>query len=106
MIPDWFAAIEHANDLLAPRGLLTIVDFYVSRKYPAEGMTRHSWANRTLWPAWFANDNVNLSMDILPFLRYKFRQDVLLERMGTAPIVSFLKFPYYVFVGSKKAPKN
>jgi len=105
MIPDWFAAIEHAQTLLSAKGLLTIVDFYVSRKYPAEGMVRHNWATRTLWPAWFANDNVNLSMDILPFLRFKFHQDVLLERMGTAPIVSFLKFPYYTFVGTKKSGK-
>jgi S-adenosylmethionine-diacylgycerolhomoserine-N-methlytransferase len=105
MIPDWFAAIEHANSLLSVRGLITIVDFYVSRKYPANGMVRHGWATRTLWPAWFANDNVNLSMDILPFLRNKFHQDVLHERMGSAPIVSFLKFPYYTFVGSKKPAK-
>ena len=105
MIPDWFAAIEHAHQLLSPRGLLTVVDFYVSRKYPAEGMVRHGWFTRTFWPAWFANDNVNLSMDILPFLRNKFQQKQLHERMGTAPIVSFLSFPYYIFVGAKKPSK-
>lgn len=103
MIPDWFAAIDHATTLLSPRGLLTVVDFYVSRKYPADGMVRHNWFTRTLWPAWFANDNVNLSMDILPFLRYKLQQYVLLERMGPAPIVSFLTYPYYIFVGTRKA---
>ena len=106
MIPDWFAAVEHANTLLSSRGIITVVDFYVARKYPAEGMASQSWATRTLWPLWFANDNVNLSMDILPFLRYKFRQDVLLERMGSAPLVTFLKTPHYIFVGSKKVFLN
>lgn len=105
MIPDWFAAIDHASTLLSQKGLLTIVDFYVSRKYPSEGMTRHGWLMRSFWPLWFANDNVNLSMDILPYLRYKFHQDVLLERTGPAPYVSFLHYPYYTFVGSKKAIK-
>lgn len=105
MIPDWFAAVEHAQRLLSPRGLLTVVDFYVSRKYPVDGMVRHNWFSRTLWPAWFANDNVNLSMDILPFLRYKFQQKQLHEHTGPAPIVSFLTYPYYIFVGSKKPSK-
>lgn len=105
MIPDWFAAIEHAKSLLSPRGLITVVDFYVSRKYPAEGLIRHNWLVRTLWPAWFANDSVNLSMDIMPFLRHNFNTDVLLEKMGPAPIVTFLKYPYYIFVGSKKPVK-
>src|SRR5690606_43869 len=58
MIPDWFAAIENAWAMLKPGGLIGVVDFYVSRKHPAEGLTRHGWLTRTFWPAWFANDNV------------------------------------------------
>lgn len=105
MIPDWFAAVDHAKTLLSNKGLLTVVDFYVSRKYPAEGLVRHNWFVRTLWPAWFANDSVNLSVDIMPYLRHHFHTDVLHEKMGPAPIVTFLKYPYYIFVGTKKAAK-
>ena len=36
MIPDWFGAIENAKRLLKPTGKLGVVDFYVSRKFPAE----------------------------------------------------------------------
>src|SRR3954463_4846190 len=32
MIPDWFAALERARQLLKPGGILGVVDFYVSRK--------------------------------------------------------------------------
>ena len=35
MIPDWFAALEHAWRLLKPGGRIGVVDFYVSRKYAA-----------------------------------------------------------------------
>lgn len=58
MIPDWFAAIENALEMLKPGGAIGVVDFYVSRKYPPDGLRRHSWFTRTFWPTWFANDNV------------------------------------------------
>ena len=43
MIPDWFAAIENAFAMLKPGGLIGVVDFYVGRKYPAEGLKKHGW---------------------------------------------------------------
>ena len=68
MIPDWYAAIEHAAALLAPGGLIGTVDFYVARKHPAEGMAKHSWLQRTFWPTWFLMDDVRLNMDHVPYL--------------------------------------
>ena len=69
MIPDWFAAMDNANALLASDGTLGVVDFYVARKHPDAGLHANGWLQRTFWPAWFANDNVFLSADHVPYLR-------------------------------------
>ncbi len=102
MIPDWFAAIENAGRMLKPGGLIGVVDFYVGRKYPAEGLKRHKWLSRTIWPPWFSTDNVFPSPDHLPFLRHHFEQVQLREDRFRLPYVPFLKTPYYAFVGRKR----
>lgn len=101
MIPDWFQAVNHAWDLLKPGGKLAIVDFYVSRKYPAEGLKKHSWFQRNFWPVWFGNDNVFLNADHLPYLLDRFKQESLIESQGSLPFVPFLKVPYYRLVVQK-----
>ena len=103
MIPDWFAAIENALAMLKPGGTLGVVDFYVARKYPAGGLARHGWLTRTVWPAWFAMDNVFPSPDHVPFLHR--RLDVLhfQEHKGKVPYIPLLRMPYYLFVGRKRA---
>ena len=123
MIPDWFLALEHAKELLKPKGgVIGVVDFYVTRKYPgaviysiffcppqtpktfvakqAEGYKRHSWFSRTFWQVWFAADNVNLSPDHLPWLYTHFTKLYVDERWGSAPIVPFIKTPHYIFIGT------
>src|SRR5688572_23141386 len=50
MIPDWFAAIENALAMLKPGGLIGVVDFYISRKYPRDGLKRHRALTRGFWP--------------------------------------------------------
>lgn len=102
MIPNWFAAIENAQRILRPGGHIGVVDFYVSRKFPAEGLRRHRWFTRTLWPPWFATDNVFPSPDHLPFLRHHFTQIHLSEQRSKIPYVPFLRTPYYIFVGRKE----
>ncbi|MEM1061952.1 MAG: class I SAM-dependent methyltransferase [Planctomycetota bacterium] len=101
MIPDWFAAVEHAYEILKPGGLIGVADFYVSRKYPAEGRRRHGWLTRTVWHDFFAIDNVFLSPDHLPFLTERFDTVSLKEDFGSLPVVPVLKAPYYVFMGRK-----
>ncbi len=101
MIPDWFAAIENAYRILKPGGWIGVVDFYISRKFPAEGLKRHGWFARALWPTWFATDNVFPSPDHLPFLRHHFRQLSLAENRSKLPYVPFLRTPYYIFTAQK-----
>ncbi|MEM7453669.1 MAG: class I SAM-dependent methyltransferase [Planctomycetota bacterium] len=102
MIPDWFAAIENALRILKPGGYIGVVDFYVGRKYAQEGLKKHRWLARTMWPPWFATDNVFPSPDHLPFLRHHFEQVYLVEDRFRMPYVPFFKTPYYQFIGKKR----
>ncbi len=101
MIPDWFAAIDLAYAVLKPGGTIGVADFYVSRKWPAPGRTRHGAWRRTFWPCWFGRDNVFLSPDILPYLQSRFETVRLEERLGTVPYLPGARVPYYVFLGRK-----
>jgi len=91
--------------MLKPDGTIGVVDFYVSQKYPPRGMKRHSWWTRTLWPTWFAFDNVFLSQDHLPFLLSQFKREHLTETSHSVPFVSFIKVPHYVYIGKNKEEK-
>lgn len=104
MIPDWFAAVENAMRILKPGGIIAIVDFFVSRKYPAEGLKRHGWFTRSFWPVWFAGDNVFPSPDHVPFLHKHFETEQYEERKCKIPYIPFFRMPYYVFVGRKPDP--
>jgi S-adenosylmethionine-diacylgycerolhomoserine-N-methlytransferase len=101
MIPDWFAAIENALAILKPGGQIGVVDFYVSRKFAAEGLARHGWMTRSFWPTWFAMDNVFPSPDHVPFLRRHFETVHLQEHRAKVPYLPFSRVPYYLFVGRK-----
>jgi S-adenosylmethionine-diacylgycerolhomoserine-N-methlytransferase len=101
MIPDWFAAIENAKRILKPGGLIGVVDFYVSRKYPADGHAKHGWFTRTYWPTHFASDNVFPSADHLPFLERHFETVHLNESVGKIPYIPLSRMPYYQFIGRK-----
>lgn len=101
MIPDWFQAVNHAWELLRPGGTLGIVDFYVSRKYPAANLRRHSWFQRNFWPVWFGNDNVYLSPDHLPYLMEKFESVSLSEETGKIPYFPLCQVPYYILIARK-----
>ncbi len=103
MIPDWFAALENALAMLKPGGLIGVVDFYVSRKWPSEGHLRHSWFTRSYWPVHFATDNVFPSPDHVPFLHRRLEPIHFSENRGKMPYVPLIRMPYYSFVGRKKA---
>jgi S-adenosylmethionine-diacylgycerolhomoserine-N-methlytransferase len=102
MIPDWFAAIDNALTILRPGGQVGIVDFYVSRKFPSDGLKRHGWLTRSFWPVWFASDNVFPSPDHVPYLHRHFDPTHFEERRARVPYFPFLKMPYYTFVGRKR----
>lgn len=103
MIPDWYAAIDHAMDILRPGGLIGVVDFYVSRKHPADGLKRHGWFTRNFWPMWFANDNVFPSADHVPYLHRRFDPLHFEEQRAKVPYIPFIRTPYYTFVGRKRS---
>lgn len=101
MIPDWFAALAQARKILKPGGTVGVVDFYVSRKHPSEGRTRHSWATRTFWPTWFGFDNVFPCADHLPYLTNGFETEYCDERRAKIPYLPLVRAPYYLFLGKK-----
>jgi len=101
MIPDWFAAIDHAHKILKPGGIIAVVDFYVGRKFPAPHARRHGVATRLFWPAWFSIDNVFPSPDHVPYLQRRFGQVSFSEHRGEIPYLAGLRAPYYRFVGKK-----
>ena len=103
MIPDWFTAVDHACRLLRPGGVLGVVDFYVARKFPSEGLRRHSWWSRHFWPAWFGMDNVHLSADHVPYLQSRLETIELVEATAPVPYLPGLRVPYYRFLGRKRA---
>lgn len=101
MIPDWFAAIDHAKKLLKPGGVIGVVDFYVSRKHPAEGCVKHPWRTRAFWPQWFARDNVFLSSEHVPYLHSHFEVTHFKENRAKVPYMPLARVPYYLFIGVK-----
>jgi len=101
MIPDWFAAIDNAISMLKPNGLLAVVDFYVSRKHPAEQHKKHGGFTRHFWPTWFAHDGVRPNQDHLPYLESKLQTVSLHESMANVPYLPGLRVPYYRYIGRK-----
>lgn len=101
MMPDWFAAIDHAWDLLRPGGVIGVVDFFISRRHAARDRVQHGWWTRHFWPAWFARDNVHLSADHLPYLERRFQAISVHEECAPVPYLPGLRVPYYRFVGRK-----
>jgi S-adenosylmethionine-diacylgycerolhomoserine-N-methlytransferase len=101
MIPDWFAAIDHAYELLKPGGVVGVVDFYVTRKYPDAGRVKHPWLTRTFWPTWFNLDNVYPSPDHVPYLSRKFETLRFEEKRAWMRYLPGTRVPYYIFIGRK-----
>ncbi len=103
MIPEWFAAIDQAHRLLRPGGMIGVVDFFVGRKYPAEGQVRHPWLTRAFWPIWFGLDNIQLTPDHVAYLQRRFAQVHFSEHRGRMRYLPLARVPYYRFVGRKVA---
>jgi S-adenosylmethionine-diacylgycerolhomoserine-N-methlytransferase len=102
MIPDWRQAIDNAVAMLAPGGVLGVVDFHLPALQPGEGrLSRRARANR-FWRNWFAHDGVQLSDEHLPYLRGRLTVEACLERAGAVPYLPWLKVPHYLFVGRKR----
>jgi S-adenosylmethionine-diacylgycerolhomoserine-N-methlytransferase len=101
MIPAWQRAIDNAIAMLKPGGILGVVDFYVSRAQPEQGMARHGWLSRSFWPSWFRHDGVHLSPEHLPSLRKRLETLHMGEHRAALPYVPILTAPHYLFIGRK-----
>lgn len=101
MIPDWFEALAAAERMLKPGGMIGVTDFYVSRKFAADGHRQHGWMRRAFWSLWFASDNVFLSGDHAAMLHRRFEVERFDERLGKVPYLPLLRAPYYVLIGRK-----
>ncbi|KAL6904533.1 hypothetical protein GGI43DRAFT_421087 [Trichoderma evansii] len=108
MIPDYYSVVDSVNSLLAPHGILGVVDFYVQnqidysfRNYTGGLVDRHvNMLSRNFWRAWFDIDRVGLEPGRRDYLEYKF---------GTVLNFNFRNrtlgyIPYYVWVGCQKKP--
>ncbi|KAI1378564.1 hypothetical protein F4677DRAFT_371020 [Hypoxylon crocopeplum] len=110
MIPDYYSVIDSLPSLLAPNGLVGVVDFYVQsqvdvnfRNYTGGLVNRHvNFFGRTFWRAWFDIDRVGLEPGRRDYLEYCF---------GTVLNVNTRNYvlgaiPYYIWLGTHKRPSS
>ncbi|KAJ3471491.1 hypothetical protein MRS44_001590 [Fusarium solani] len=108
MIPDYYSVIDSVTSLLAPQGILGVVDFYVQNKvdfafrnYTGGLVDRHvNFLSRSFWRSWFDLDRVGLEPSRRDYLEYKFGTllNVNTRNNGLGAI------PYYIWLGCHKKP--
>lgn len=101
MIPNWFLAIERALEVLKPGGVIGVVDFYAARRYPDSPKQVQSWWRRTIFPIWFAFDNVSINPDYVPYLSERF-ETIHLEIKRVRLPKTWIYVDYFHFIGRKK----
>jgi S-adenosylmethionine-diacylgycerolhomoserine-N-methlytransferase len=102
MIPSWYAAIDHALEILKPGGCLAVCDFFIAHPFLlVEKQEAHSRLTRTFWRAWFETDGVFPSSDHVPYLTRKVEVRHYSQHRGKAPYLPFASMPYYLFLGTK-----
>ncbi|CAJ2500319.1 Uu.00g031720.m01.CDS01 [Anthostomella pinea] len=108
MIPDYYSVIDALPSLLAPDGIISVVDFYVQsevdvsfRNYTGGLIDRHvNFLGRTFWRAWFDIDRVALEPGRRDFLEYRF--GTVLNVNARNNILGAI--PYYIWLGTHKRP--
>jgi S-adenosylmethionine-diacylgycerolhomoserine-N-methlytransferase len=94
MIPDWRAALDNAVGMLAPGGLLGIVDFHVSTE-------RHGALARAFWTRWFAHDGVRPSSEHAAHVQARLETVACIHRLGHVPYLPAVAAPYWIYVGRR-----
>ncbi|ROW07858.1 hypothetical protein VMCG_03487 [Cytospora schulzeri] len=108
MIPDYYSVIDSLTSLLAPNGVMGVVDFYVQskvdfsfRNYTGGLIGRHvHFIGRTFWRAWFDIDRVSLEPGRRDYLEYRF--GTILNVNSRNNILGAI--PYYIWLGCHKKP--
>ncbi|PNS20806.1 hypothetical protein CAC42_2737 [Sphaceloma murrayae] len=111
MIPEFHPVIDSLANLVAPNGILGVVDFYVqsqvefqSRNYMGGIIDRHCmWISRVFWRTWFEADRVNLEAARRDYLEYKF--GTILSTNARNHFFGF-RIPYYIWIGCAKQTKS
>lgn len=111
MIPEFHPAIDSVANLLAPNGIVGVVDFYVQNKiefagrnYTGGSIDRHCmWISRVFWRTWFELDRVNLESARRDYIEYKF--GTILSTNRRCHLLGF-RIPYYIFVGCTRSTIN
>jgi len=99
MIPGWQAALDNALAMLAPGGVLGVVDFWVCPR-------RHGRIASAFWRHWFAHDGVRLSADALDRLRAGpggLREIRFVDQRARLPWLPGLRVPVWLYVGRREA---
>ncbi|KAL9000401.1 MAG: hypothetical protein Q9169_000918 [Polycauliona sp. 2 TL-2023] len=103
MIPDYYTVVDSIVRLLAPTGIIGVVDFYVQsvvetagRNYVGGSLNRHvNWLGRVFWRAWFDCDRVSLEGARRDYLEYRFGTKKILDQRNYL----LGGIPYYIFIG-------
>lgn len=106
----WYccAVIDSLTSLLAPHGIMGVVDFYAQskvdfsfRNYTGGLIDRHvNFLSRTFWRAWFDIDRVGLEPGRRDYLEYRFGTILNVNtRNNTLGAI-----PYYIWLGCHKKP--
>lgn len=102
MMPNWCAALDNAERMLAPGGRIGVVDFFVAGPQVGPGGTRHGRLTRWFWPRWFRHDGVELEPGRLTELVRRFPAHELSVHRAPVPYLGRLTVPYFVFVGTRR----
>ncbi|KAI0509042.1 hypothetical protein F5B22DRAFT_369326 [Xylaria bambusicola] len=108
MIPDYYSVVDSLTSLLAPHGIIGVVDFYVQsqvdvsfRNYTGGLIDRHvNFLGRTFWRAWFDIDRVALEPGRRDYLEYRF--GTVLNANTRNYVLGGI--PYYIWLGAPKQP--
>ncbi|EME77424.1 uncharacterized protein MYCFIDRAFT_191528 [Pseudocercospora fijiensis CIRAD86] len=111
MIPEFHPAIDSVANLLAPNGIVGVIDFYVQNKvefagrnYTGGSIDRHCmWISRVFWRTWFELDRVNLESARRDYIEYKF--GTILSTNRRCHLLGF-RIPYYIFIGCTRSHVN
>ncbi|KAF1959847.1 betaine lipid synthase [Byssothecium circinans] len=107
MIPEFYPVIDKIEDLVAPNGIVGVVDFYVqskvdfgARNYTGGVVGRHCmWISRVFWRTWFEIDRVNLEAARRDYLEYRFGTVL---SMNARNHFFGVRLPYYIWIGCSK----
>ena len=110
MQPDFYSVIDSLTNLMAPSGLIGVIDFYVQsiidlsfRNYTGGMFTRHvNWFGRLFWRAWFDVDRVGLEAGRRDYLEYRF--GTVLSADSRNYLLGAI--PYYIWIGCQKKPSS